>query len=131
VATIGERSEKRWGVELRLAVVPRADEDVGDTAPSRAGLWEELAELDEVTVEELPDAVADGAKGVGGLGGLLARVPVTGVTALAQFLRAWVVRTGRAVEVSIAGDTIKITGASREQQDRVIEAWLVRHASGT
>jgi hypothetical protein len=68
-----------------------------------------------------------GAKGAFGLAGLLSYVPATGLTEFVRFLRAWVVRTGRTVEVSIDGDTIKIIGASREQQDRVIGAWLVRH----
>ena len=118
-------------MELRLTVMPGTDEDIGDAAPWQASLWEELSELDEVSVEQVPEAGPESAKGVGALAGLLASVPVTGIVAFAQFVRAWVVRTGRTVEVSIDGDTIKITGASREQQDRVIEAWLVRHAPGT
>jgi len=40
---------------------------------------------------------------------------------------SWTTRTGRTVEVSVDGDVLKLTGASREQQDRVIEAWIARH----
>lgn len=113
---------------MRLAVLAQADEEADEAVPWLAELGEELAELDGVDAEPLTGVVPSGAKGVAALAGMLSRVPVTGLTALVQFVRDWAARTGRTVEVSIGGDSIKITGASREQQDRVIEAWLVRNA---
>jgi hypothetical protein len=32
------------------------------------------------------------------------------------------------VKLDVAGDTIEVTGASRAQQDRLIEAWIERQA---
>jgi hypothetical protein len=31
------------------------------------------------------------------------------------------------VEVSIGGDTLKVTGATSQQQETIIDAWLARH----
>lgn len=117
-------------MELRIEVALGNDGEK-DAIPLQWNLEEELSELDNVELRQAPGELPQGAKGIASLTGLLVHVPVSGIVALIQFLRAWAVRTGRTVEVSIAGDSIKITGASKEQQDRVIEAWLVRHASGT
>jgi hypothetical protein len=116
-------------MELRLTVVK--DEESHGAAPYLAILGEELREFDNVEISEIPDIAPNGTKGAGGYVGLVASLPVAGVTSLFRFLRAWVIRTGRTVEVSIGSDTIKIIGASEEQQDRVIEAWLGRHAAGS
>jgi hypothetical protein len=116
-------------VEVWLKVAPQADEPTEESASWRAFLSEELLELDEVALREVSAPVPGGAKGAGDLAALAVRIPVSGVVALAQFLQAWAARTGRTVEASIDGDTIKITGASREQQERIIEAWLVSHTS--
>jgi hypothetical protein len=35
-----------------------------------------------------------------------------------------------AVEVTIDGDTLKVTGATAEQQEQIINVWLARHAAG-
>jgi L-aminopeptidase/D-esterase-like protein len=118
-------------VDVWLAVAPQADEVAGEAATWQSSLWEELADLDEVALEEEFDPAPDGAKGIAGLVALLAQLPVSGLAALAQFLQTWTARTGRTVEASIDGDTIKITSASRQQQDRIIEAWIVRHTSST
>jgi hypothetical protein len=34
------------------------------------------------------------------------------------------------VEVSIDGDAITVTGATSQQQEKLIDAWLARHAPG-
>jgi len=118
-------------MELRLTVAVATGEEISDVAPHLAALGEEIREFGNVELSEVPDFVPNGAKGTGWLAGLAASLPASGVTALFRFLRSWVIRTGRTVEVSIGGDTIKIGGASQAQQDRVIEAWLARHASGS
>ena len=60
---------------------------------------------------------------------MLVQIPVTGLGALAQFLRAWVSVTGRTVEATIDGDPIRIRGASKEQVDQVLAAWIARHSA--
>ena len=121
-------------MELQLVVVTEADEDAGEVAPWTLGLREELETLDDTVVEPVYFAKVEpiGAKGLPAIpGGLLAKIPLATLKKLITVARDWATRTGRTVEASIDGDTIKITGASREQQDRVIEAWLVRHAAGS
>ena len=46
-------------------------------------------------------------------------------------MRGFASRTGRTVEVSIGGDELKLTGATSQQQEQIINAWLARHASGS
>jgi hypothetical protein len=118
-------------MEIRLAVTQVADEDSTDTALWESSLREELAELDQVTVGYPAEAGPSDAKGVSAFAALIASVPASWAGAFMQFLQGWSRRTGRTVEASIAGDTIKITAASREQQDRIIEAWIVHHAPGS
>ncbi|MBS2537242.1 hypothetical protein KGQ20_31245 [Catenulispora sp. NF23] len=118
-------------MRLRVMVLTSSDEEADDAAPWASGLWQELADLDEISVEAEENQVA-GAKGDGATGGsLLVKLPGTElVRAVLGTLREWVTRTGRSVEVSLDGDVLKLTGASREQQNRIIEAWLDRHAPG-
>jgi hypothetical protein len=117
-------------MDLRLVVVPLENEDPGEAAVWLTSLGAEVSGLDDVIVEQWAGPAPTGAKGTGLLAALVAKVSVD-LGRLLELLRAWVVRTGRTVEVSLDGDTIKITGASREQQDKVIGAWLGRHASST
>jgi hypothetical protein len=120
------------GVEFRLAVVAEPDEEEHEAAEWRESLAEELGELDipAGSVAALP-VLPGKAKGAGAAIALLAQVPATAAAAVVQFVRDWVSRTGRAVEVTIDGDTIKVSRASQGQQDQLIEAWLGRHIPRT
>jgi hypothetical protein len=118
-------------MEFRLQVALGEDEGAEDAVRLLRNLGEGLAELYEVHIEQLPDALPESTKDDSGLAGLLARVPISGIVALVQVVRAWVARTGRTVEISVGGDTIKISSAHLEQQDREIEASLLRRASVT
>ena len=53
-----------------------------------------------------------------------------GLRAVVSTVHGWVSRTGRSVEVSIAGDVLKVTGVTSQQQGEIIDAWLARHAPG-
>jgi hypothetical protein len=50
-----------------------------------------------------------------------------GPRALVAAVRGFALRTGRTVEVTIGGDPIKVTGATSQQQQQLIDAWLARH----
>ena len=119
-------------MELYVVASPETGEDSGEAAVWAARLSAELSELDDVSVAPITEDAPEGSKGVGAAtGALFARL--TGVSALKELvetLRRWATRTGRTVEVSIDGDLLKLTGASREQQDLVVEAWIARHRSG-
>ena len=117
-------------MELRLRVDLAEGEEPGDDAEWTAQLQDELGELDDVRLaEETVDGPA-GAKGIG-LAAILAKLAAASLGKLVDAVIAFAVRTGRTVEVSIGKDSIKITGASREQQDKVIGAWLARHPAGS
>lgn len=119
-----------WVVELRLVAVADADEDAVEAAVWAARLTAELEDLDHASLVEVTEQAPDGAKGDGAtVGALLARLThLDALKALVEAARSWATRTGRTVEVSVDGDVLKLTGASREQQDRIVEAWIVRHA---
>jgi hypothetical protein len=116
-------------MEFQLHVALAEGEQDGDDGPWAGLLSDELGEFDEVQVGRAPADPVEGAKGLAA-GALLARIPGGTAKAVLGMVRAWVVRTGRTVEATIDGDTIRITGASGDQQDRVIEAWLARHSAG-
>ena len=40
-------------------------------------------------------------------------------------------RNDRVVEVTEGGDTLKLGRATREQQEKIIDAWLARHPPGS
>ena len=117
-------------MEIRLIMSPIEREEPGEQASWAVLLSEELSELDEVRIDFEADTAPSMAKGVA-LSALVARIPASAVGKLVAAVRAWAARTGRTVEASIDGDWIKVTGASRTQQDEVIEAWLARHPAGT
>lgn len=93
----------------------------------------ELSDLDDVSITHVAEAALEGSKGVGGASGtVLAKlISLDALKALLGAVREWASRTGRTVEVSIGGDVLKLTGASRRQQDLVLEAWIARHRPGS
>jgi len=56
---------------------------------------------------------------------------MAGLKAVLGKVRDWASRNGCCVEATIDGDTIKITGATPEQQEKIMNVWLARHASGS
>lgn len=119
---------------LILQVVPAADSDAEELAELATGLQAELLAVDAVSVAPLQDEAApEGAKGLGDVAGWLAAQFATleGLRAAVAAVRGWTSRTGRTVEATIGGDSIKVTAASSRQQDKIIDDWLARHAPGT
>ena len=118
---------------LIVQVLPAADSDAEELADLAAGLRAELLDLDEVMVTPYAaPAVPAGAKGLGTLAGWLVTQfgSLDGLRAAVAAVRGWAGRTGRTVEVSIDGDVLKLTGATSQQQDKIVDAWLARHAPG-
>ena len=62
-------------------------------------------------------------------GGRLAAKGVGLLSRSAALLR-WARASRRDVEVTVGGDTLRLTGVTSEQQDKIIDAWLERHAGG-
>ena len=100
-------------------------------------LRQELQELKVGPVERAATGPApDGARAVEllELGQLLVTIAetVSALGGVAATVRSWLSRRaqrgrGGTVRLEIDGDTIDITGASAEQQDVLIAAWLDRH----
>ncbi|HSV65973.1 MAG TPA: hypothetical protein VLJ59_08740 [Mycobacteriales bacterium] len=123
--------------ELRLRVEPAPDGDAEELAELTRLLRAELLDLRGLepyltSVESPDDEAAPGpAKGLGALlGELVVRLGPEGLRAAVAAVRGWASRTNRTVEVNIDGDVLKLTGVTSEQQDRVIDGWLARHAAG-
>jgi hypothetical protein len=119
------------GVWVR--VLPAPDGDAEELAELTGLLRAELLDLDAGSVDLPADEAAPGrAKGLAALvGWLTVRFGTAeGMRAAVAAVRGWAARTNRTVEVSVGGDVLKLTGVSSEQQDRVIDGWLARHAPG-
>jgi hypothetical protein len=115
---------------LVMQVVPMADSDAEELADLAGQLHAELLGVDDATIGPLPaGAVPEGAKGLGDVAGWLVAQfgTLDGLRALVAAARGFASRTGRTVEVSIDGDPIKVTGATSQQQQQLIDAWLARH----
>jgi len=118
---------------LIVQVLPVADSDAEELADLAGGLRAELLGVDAALAAPLTaEAAPEGAKGLGTVvGWLLVRFgTLDGLRAVVAAVRGWASRTGRTVEVSIDGDVIKVTGATSQQQEKLIDAWLARHAPG-
>ena len=119
--------------ELVLQVQPGPDDDAGDLAELARLLRDDLLDLDVAAVEA-PEAgsVPPGSKGVAAVAGWLAVQlgPEALRTVLAK-VADWVARNDRGVEVTLNGEPLKLTRATREQQEKIIDAWLARHPAGT
>ena len=118
---------------LILQVLPTADSDAEELADLAGELHAELLGVDEASVVPLiAEAAPDGAKGLGMLAsGLLAQFgTLDGLRAVVAVVRRWASRTGRTVEVSIGGDVLKVTGVTMQQQEKIIDSWIARHAPG-
>lgn len=120
------------GEQVRLRVEAADDEDDGELAELVLLLRTELLDLDVTAVDPAPTDVdaPGGAKGlVTAAGKLLVWLGPAGLGAVLGKVADWAARSGRVVEITVDGDSLKLGRASREQQDRLVEAFLARHDS--
>ena len=119
--------------ELLLQLYPAPDDDAGDLAELAGWLRAELLDLDVQAVDQLSaDAVPGGAKGVAAIAGWLSvRLGTEALRIVLAKVADWVARNDRVVEVTEGGDTLKLGRATREQQEKIIDAWLARHPPGS
>jgi hypothetical protein len=118
--------------KLLLQVCAGPGEDAAELAARVGWLRDELLDLDVAGVDRLPDeAVPPGAKGVAAVTEwLLVRLGPEALGSLLAKVGDWVTRNDRVVEVSYGGDTLKLSRATREQQEKIIDGWLARHPAG-
>ncbi len=120
---------------LIVQVLPVADSDAEELADLAGGLHAELLGVDGAWVASLPvEAAPERAKGIDGtlVGWLLVQFGtpdgLRAVVGVVATVRGWASRTGRTVEVSIGGDVLRVTAATSQQQEKIIDTWLARHA---
>src|SRR5437588_10102363 len=121
-------------LQLGIQLDAGADADEHEMDELTARLRRQLLELDVESVDRVRAGEAPpGTRGLdvmvlGGLLVTLSKSPellkmVTGV------VQSWVAgRQGRSVELQVAGETLKVTGVSSEEQQRLINLFVGRHA---
>jgi hypothetical protein len=93
-----------------------------------------LLELDVDAVEPASGGAApEGAKGVEllAVGGLVIRFALssTMLRSVVDVASGWMSRQrARSVKLTLDGDTLEVTGTSSEEQQRLIDLWVERHA---
>jgi hypothetical protein len=133
VALDGERFCTVAGERLSLKVELEPGEDAGADEHDELtrALREELLELDVEAVERPADAAPEGARGVDAvaLGTLLVTLGQGALGIVTSAIGRWVARRGgRSVTLELDGDRIELSGVSEEDQRRLIETFVARHA---
>jgi hypothetical protein len=116
---------------LILQVLPDPDEDAEQLDDLTDMLREELLELDVAAVAPvMQDHAPEDAKGVvAALGGWLAiHFGPAGLRAVVNAVVAWAGRSGKTVEITLNGNTLKLTGTSADVQSRMIDEFFVRQS---
>jgi hypothetical protein len=122
-------------LELRLEVGVEPDADAVELDEAAVQLRWELLELDVATVKRLPgEAPPQGTRAADAtlLGGMIVSLGQEAIGAVVRTIQAWVARSSRrSVKVTLGEDSIELTNVSGEDQHRLIESFLARHAPPT
>lgn len=100
-------------------------------------LRSELSRLDVYGVETTPreEDIPQGAKGIelAAVGSLVVKfVGPEVLKSVVSTVKAWFARQKLgSIEITLDGDTLKLTGVSPENQQRLIELWVSRHAGAS
>lgn len=119
------------GVVVR--VFPASDDDPGELAELTGRLRAELLDLDVQAVDAVAEGgIPEGAKGLPAIGGwLVLHLGREGLRTVLDKIADWASRNDRPVEITLGGDVLKLGRATRDQQDKIIDAWLAQHPPGT
>ena len=124
------------GEQAQLAAVvdAGADSDAEELAELTRRLREQLLELDVDAVEPATGGEAPaGSKGVEllAIGGLVIQFAMKSevLKSVVDATAAWLGRQqGRSVKLTLDGDTLEVTGVSSDEQRRLVDLWVARHA---
>lgn len=131
----GRASLNSDSAELELSVDAGSDADDEELERLARSLRAELLELDVSAVEPAAGGPAPpGARGVEALalGVLVVRLARTSdaLASVARTVRAWLgPRSDRRVRIELDGDVLELTGASDEEREMLVSAWIERHAA--
>ncbi|WP_020389423.1 effector-associated constant component EACC1 [Kribbella catacumbae] len=122
------------GAEIRVGVIEEGA-DEARLEELALLLRQELLTLDVRSVEPVRegDAPPGTRGGLAAIAGLLSVSLAPGlqvVGAVVAVVRDWLRRSGggHTVKIAIDGDTIELTGASDEIQQRLVDAWVRKHS---
>jgi hypothetical protein len=122
--------------ELSVELQTGPDTDADELTQLVGRLRAELLDLDVDAVQQPERGQApEESKGAGWLaaGELVVRL-VTSPEVLASVIagiRSWLARNrARSVKLTMGGDTLEVSGVSSAEQDRLIDLWVSRHATG-
>jgi hypothetical protein len=115
---------------LVLQVQPSLGDDDEELARLTQRLRANLLALDVASVDRGGNtSPPDEAKGFGTIIGWLAvRLGKEGLGSVVAAVVGWATRSGHNVEITWDGDTLKVSGVTSAQQDRIINDFLARHA---
>jgi hypothetical protein len=122
----------QWQIAAELDAGP--EHDAGELAELTQRLRDELLELDVDEVEPATGGAApEGAKGLEllAVGGLVVRFAMKAnvLRSVIDATVGWLARQqARSVKLTLDGDTLELTGVSSDEQRRLIELWVARHA---
>jgi hypothetical protein len=115
-------------VQLRVVVPGLPGEEDQEIARWSGALLSALSDVSGAVVDPLGARAPEGAKGpMRTAGALVVKVGADRLKTLIEAVRQFTDRTDRTVEITIDGDTLRLTGVSREVQQLAIESWLARH----
>jgi hypothetical protein len=123
----------QWHMTAQLDAGP--EHDAEELAELTQRLRDELLELDVDAVEPATGGAApEGAKGLEllAVGGLVVRFAMKApvLRAVVDTNVGWLGRQqARSVKLTLDGDTLELTGVSSDEQQRLIELWVARHAA--
>jgi hypothetical protein len=120
----------------RLTLELDAEADPEELASLTRQLRNELLQLDVDSVE-LPTSgpAPDGSKAIDAvvLGQVVAQLAATAdaLKVVIGTVKAWLLRgrVVRSIKLHMDDDVLEVTGVSSEDQKRLIDAWIARHAS--
>jgi hypothetical protein len=124
------------GTEVHLGVAEEAS-DAGRLEELSLRLRQEILALDVESVR--PYTAGDAPEGTRGTGAAVAGALVVSlqptlqtVRALVGLVRDWLLRGNpqRTVRIELDGDVLELTGATADLQQRLVDEWIHRHATG-
>lgn len=124
----------REAAQLAVSVDPGPGADDDELERLARSLRAELLELDVEDVEPATDGAApEGARAIEAvaLGALVVRLVRTPevLGALTRAIRRWSgPRPERTVRIELDGDVLELSGATGEETDKLVDAWIERHA---
>lgn len=120
--------------DLTIQIEPEKAADARELDQITAQLRSELLDLDVEAVERVSTGdVPEGAKAVdiAVLGALIVKLGPGAITQVVRGIQSWLARsrTARSAELTINGESIKVTGISPAKQDELINVWMKKIGS--